>query len=209
MGAIVENEAQASSQSSGIETLTDSYERLRHSADTAELHEFARRPLPPRDDASAFSRATALLEAVAGNAATSVEDRIFLASSMPFPNILVKLSEDPEPSVRREVARNTDSKNWLVGRLTKDPVQEVRTAALLNPQASWKMRLEGAQNPETSHEALTFLSSLGVNEEPTSPVVLATMVRRAVALNPSTPAEVMNTLKQDAQTDVRHAAELR
>lgn len=209
MGADVDSEDQAQIQAGGQGTLTDSYERLRHSTDSGELHEFARRPLPPREDASAFSRATALLEAVAGNAATSVEDRIFLASSMPFPNILVKLSEDPEPSVRREVARNKDSKNWLVGRLTKDPVQEVRTAALLNPQASWKMRLEGAQNPETSQEALTFLSTLGVSEETSSPDVLATMVRRAVALNPSTPDDVMNTLKQDAQTDVRHAAESR
>lgn len=74
----------------------------------------------------AFSRATALLEAVAGNPHTPVADRVFLADTMPFPNVLVKLSEDPEPSVRQAVAANGDDKNWLVGRLTKDPVPAVR-----------------------------------------------------------------------------------
>lgn len=43
------------------------------------------------------SRATALLEAVAGNQHTPLEDRVFLAETMPFPNVLVKLSEDPSP----------------------------------------------------------------------------------------------------------------
>ena len=43
-----------------------------------------------------------------------------LAETMPFPNILVKLSTDPSPDVRRAVAANEDDKNWLVGRLTKD-----------------------------------------------------------------------------------------
>ena len=50
-----------------FEPLTATYERLRHSTDPAELSEFARRPLPDRADQAAFSRATALLEAVAGN----------------------------------------------------------------------------------------------------------------------------------------------
>lgn len=73
------------------------YERLRHSTDPQELHEFARRPLPDRAKQAAFSRATALLEAVAGNQHTPLEDRVFLAETMPFPNVLVKLSEDPSP----------------------------------------------------------------------------------------------------------------
>ena len=109
-----------------FEPLTATYERLRHSTDPAELSEFARRPLPDRADQAAFSRATALLEAVAGNPHTPVADRVFLADTMPFPNVLVKLSEDPEPSVRQAVAANGDDKNWLVGRLTKDP--ELRRA---------------------------------------------------------------------------------
>ena len=96
-----------------FEPLTASYERLRHSTDSAELSEFARRPLPDRSDQAAFSRATALLEAVAGNKHTPVEDRVFLASTMPFPNVLVKLSVDPEPSVRVAVAANEDE---LAGR---------------------------------------------------------------------------------------------
>lgn len=119
-----------------FEPLTASYERLRHSTDSAELSEFARRPLPDRSDQAAFSRATALLEAVAGNKHTPVEDRVFLASTMPFPNVLVKLSVDPEPSVRVAVAANEDDKNWLVGRLTKDPIPEVRDAALRNKRTS-------------------------------------------------------------------------
>ena len=123
-----------------FEPLTATYERLRHSTDPAELSEFARRPLPDRADQAAFSRATALLEAVAGNPHTPVADRVFLADTMPFPNVLVKLSEDPEPSVRQAVAANGDDKNWLVGRLTKDPVPEVRDTALKNKRTSWKMR---------------------------------------------------------------------
>ena len=111
-------------------TLTETYERLRHSTDEAELHEFARRPLPDRADQAAFSRATALLEAVAGNQHTPLEDRVFLAQTMPFPNVLVKLSTDEAVDVRRAVAANADAKNWLVGRLTKDGDAGVRDEAL-------------------------------------------------------------------------------
>lgn len=191
------------------ETLTESYERLRHSTDSAELSAMARAPLPERSDAAAFSRATSLLEAVAGNPNTSVDDRVFLAANMPFPNILVKLSEDPDPAVRREVAKSTEDKNWLAGRLTKDEDESVRTAALLNPQTSWKMRLEGAQATNTSEEALSFLARLGLDVEEKAPLVLASMVRRAVALNPNTPSDVVAKLAQDPQPEVRHAAQSR
>lgn len=138
---------QASNQEvpSDFEPLTATYERLRHSTDAAELSEFARRPLPDRSEQAAFSRATALLEAVAGNAHTPLEDRVFLAETMPFPNILVKLSTDESVEVRKAVAGNANDKNWLVGRLTKDESLEVRDVALRNKQTSWKMRLEGAQ----------------------------------------------------------------
>lgn len=203
------SQAQASEPQDSDETLTESYERLRHSTDSAELSQVARTPLPDRSDAAAFSRATALLEAVAGNPNTLIEDRVFLAKTMPFPNILVKLSEDPEASVRVEVAKNTDSKNWLAGRLTKDVDVEVRTAALTNPQTSWKMRLEGAQADTTSPEALAFLAQLGVSVEEKAPVVLASMVRRSVALNPNTSQDVIDQLKDDPETQVRHAAQTR
>ena len=138
---------QASNQDvpSDFEPLTATYERLRHSTDAAELSEFARRPLPDRSEQAAFSRATALLEAVAGNAHTPLEDRVFLAETMPFPNILVKLSTDESVEVRKAVAGNANDKNWLVGRLTKDESLEVRDVALRNKQTSWKMRLEGAR----------------------------------------------------------------
>ena len=89
-----ENDSQADASNADetvdFEPLTATYERLRHSTDSAALSEFARRPLPDRSDQAAFSRATALLEAVAGNAHTPVEDRVFLAETMPFPNILVQ-----------------------------------------------------------------------------------------------------------------------
>ena len=144
---------QASNQEipSDFEPLTATYERLRHSTDAAELSEFARRPLPDRSEQAAFSRATALLEAVAGNAHTPLEDRVFLAETMPFPNILVKLSTDESVEVRKAVAGNANDKNWLVGRLTKDESLEVRDVALRNKQTSWKMRLEGAQDPYGFH----------------------------------------------------------
>ena len=103
-----ENDSQADASNADetvdFEPLTATYERLRHSTDSAALSEFARRPLPDRSDQAAFSRATALLEAVAGNAHTPVEDRVFLAETMPFPNILVKLSTDEAPEVRKAVA---------------------------------------------------------------------------------------------------------
>jgi hypothetical protein len=199
----------ADSERSDFEPLTDTYERLRHSTDSAELSEYARTPLPDRSDQAAFSRATALLEAVAGNPHTPVEDRVSLASTMPFPNILVKLSADPAADVRRAVAANPDDKNWLVGRLTKDEDADVRDTALRNPQTSWKMRLEGAQNPEVSSETLDFLSTLGVQSEVNAPAVLSSMVRRDVALNPHCPEETLRRLSQDASPEVAQAANSR
>lgn len=190
-----------------FEPLTATYERLRHSTDAAELSEFARRPLPDRAEQAAFSRATALLEAVAGNPHTPLEDRIFLAETMPFPNILVKLSTDESPEVRKAVAGNADDKNWLVGRLTKDESPEVRATALRNKRTSWKMRLEGAEDSTMDSDTLDFLGSLGTQVEPDAPVVLATMVRRAVALNPNVSDRMLQQLAQDASSDVQKAAQ--
>ncbi|KFI63773.1 AbrB family transcriptional regulator [Bifidobacterium cuniculi] len=190
----------------GFEPLTATYERLRHSTDPDELHEFARRPLPDRGEQAAFSRATALLEAVAGNPHTPLEDRIYLAQTMPFPNVLVKLSEDESVEVRRAVAANADDKNWLVGRLTKDAVPEVRDTALRNRQTSWKMRLEGAQDPQADPGILEFLSRLGAEDEADAPAVLSSMVRRAVALNPNVSHEVLERLAQDGSLEVATAA---
>lgn len=202
---------QASNQDvpSDFEPLTATYERLRHSTDAAELSEFARRPLPDRSEQAAFSRATALLEAVAGNAHTPLEDRVFLAETMPFPNILVKLSTDESVEVRKAVAGNANDKNWLVGRLTKDESLEVRDVALRNKRTSWKMRLEGAQDPDMDSRTLDFLGSLGTEIEPNAPSVLASMVRRAVALNPNTSDQMLEKLAQDASGEVKRAAEKR
>lgn len=191
------------------EALTVFYERLRHSTDSEELHEFARRPLPDRSDQAAFSRFTALLEAVAGNDHTPVDDRVFLAETMPFPNILVKLSKDADPKVRQAVASNRDDKNWLVGILTKDENPQVRAAALTNPMASWKMRLEGAQASTTDADTLDYLGGLGTSTEEGASLILASMVRRAVALNPNTPMETVKTLAQDDRVEVANAAQKR
>ena len=188
------------------ETLTVSYERLRHTKDSNVLSAFARQPLPDRADQSAYSRATALLQAVAGNQHTPVADRMFLAQTMPFPNVLVTLSSDANEQVRQAVAANTSDKNWLVGMLTKDKSEQVRDAALRNPQTSWKMRLEGAQNIHTASRTLDYLSRLGVEIIPDAPTVLATMVRRAVALNPNTDASTLKRLADDQNEDVAHAA---
>lgn len=191
------------------EPLTVTYERLRHTDDAALLHDFATRQLPDRKDQSAFSRATALLEAVAGNAHTLLEDRILLAQTMPFPNILVKLSQDSDWQVRQAVAANSNDKNWLVGRLTKDEREEVRAAALLNPQTSWKMRMEGAADSSNTAQTLDYLSRFGVDEDMQGPAVLTAMIRRAVALNPSTAQETLERLAQDTDESVRHAVEER
>lgn len=191
------------------EPLTVTYERLRHTDDAALLHDFATRQLPDRKDQSAFSRATALLEAVAGNAHTLLEDRIFLAQTMPFPNILVKLSQDSDWQVRQAVAANSNDKNWLVGRLTKDEREEVRAAALLNPQTSWKMRMEGAEDSSNTAQTLDYLSRFGIDEDMQGPAVLTAMIRRAVALNPSTAQETLERLAQDTDESVRHAVEER
>lgn len=191
------------------EPLTAIYEHLRHSDDSQELHEFATRQLPDRSNQAAFSRATALLEAVAGNANTPEEDRIYLASTMPFPNILVKLSEDKSDKVRLAVAKNHNVKNWLVGRLTKDNCAAVRDAALCNPKTSWKMRLEGAQTDGVSSSTLDYLASLGVSVQEDAPVVLATMVRRAVALNAGVSPQTLKNLCNDKASDVAIAAKSR
>ena len=189
------------------EPLTVTYERLRHSESPEELGEFARRPLPDRNDAAAFSRATALLEAVAGNHHTALDDRVYLARSMPFPNVLVKLSEDPDSAVRKAVAENTNDKNWLVGRLTKDDDDDVRAAALANPRTSWKMRMEGAEDERNGAEVLERLSRFGVDDDKTGPEVLTAMIRRAVALNPNTDEETLDRLADDPDIQVRHAVE--
>lgn len=191
------------------EALTVSYERLRHSTDPDELHEFARHPLPDRSDQAAFSRFTALLEAVAGNVHTPVEDRIFLAETMPFPNILVKLSQDAESRVRQAVASNKADKNWLAGLLTKDSDSQVRAAALVNPVTSWKMRLEGAQSQGTDASTLDFLGSLGITIEQDAPEILSSMVRRAVALNPNTGEDRIRVLASDPKPEVSKAARIR
>ncbi|SCC79806.1 Leucine rich repeat variant [Bifidobacterium commune] len=203
------NQNETDQRSEDFEPLTDTYEELRHSEDSDELSRFAREPLPPRSEQAAFSRATALLEAVAGNQHTPLEDRLFLAETMPFPNVLIKLSKDDNDDVRQMVARNPDDKNWLVGRLAKDRVGKVREAALRNSQASWKIRLEGAQDPETTADTLDFLSHLGVESEPDAPVILSAMVRRAVALNPNCSQATLERLAEDASLDVRHAVESR
>lgn len=190
-----------------FEPLTATYERLRHSTDPAELSEFARRPLPDRADQAAFSRATALLEAVAGNPHTPVADRVFLADTMPFPNVLVKLSEDPEPSVRQAVAANGDDKNWLVGRLTRagacGPGYGVE-----NKRTSWKMRLEGAQG----HCGCGDIGFLGrtwhrIRRGSTGGAFFD--IRRAVALNPNTSEAMLAKLANDPSAEVRHAVESR
>ncbi|WP_291527169.1 AbrB family transcriptional regulator [Bifidobacterium sp. UBA744] len=201
-----EQAGQSGQAAEDFEPLTVAYEHLRHCENPDELSRFARTPLPDRSDQAAFSRATALLEAVAGNPHTPVADRIFLGETMPFPNILVKLSGDPEPTVRRAVAGNTADKNWLVGNLTKDPDPEVRDAALMNPRTSWKMRLEGAQNPDVDARTLDFLGKLGVELEPDAPVVLASMVRRAVAVNPNCSPETKGRLAGDPQSEVARQA---
>ena len=205
----VQQGEQAQQTQTEHEPLTVTYERLRHTDDAALLHDFATRQLPDRKDQSAFSRATALLEAVAGNAHTLLEDRIFLAQAMPFPNILVKLSQDSDWQVRQAVAANSNDKNWLVGRLTKDEREEVRAAALLNPQTSWKMRMEGAEDSSNTAQTLDYLSRFGVDEDMQGPAVLTAMIRRAVALNPSTTQETLERLAQDTDESVRHAVEER
>ena len=189
------------------ETLTTTYEHLRHSEDSQELSEEAQRPLPDREDGAAFSRATALLEAVAGNLNTPVEDRVFLATTMPFPNILVKLSTDPEAHVRAAVAGNHDVKDWLAGRLTKDKDAVVREAALVNPKTSWKMRMEGAEDPRTSAKTLDYLGSLGRGDQEGQDLVLSAMVRRAVAENPQASEQTLKALAGDPVPDVQHAAQ--
>ena len=104
-------------------------------------------------------------------------------------------------------ASNADDKNWLVGRLTKDESTEVRATALRNKRTSWKMRLEGAEDSTMDSDTLDFLGSLGTQVEPDAPVVLATMVRRAVALNPNVSDRMLQQLAQDSSSDVQKAAQ--
>ena len=117
------------------ESLSAEYEFLRHTEDAAELSKRCHTPLPDVSDAAAFSRATALLEAVAGNMHTPLEDRIFLAQTMPYPNILVKLSTDPEASVREAVAQNPNVDDETLRVLVADNVPDVAVAARETQQA--------------------------------------------------------------------------
>ena len=192
-------------------TLTDDYERIRKSQDAGELSRAAREKVSKEEvGEEAFAVKSALLEAVAANPATPVEDRIYLAASSSFPNILVRLSSDPDAEVRRAVAANPASKNWLISKLTKDGEEKVRDAALENPNASWKARLDAAQNPSSSPEALRFLSGLGKGAaEGTRDFVLSSMVRSSVLRNPSCPSEVFADLAEDPSPEVAKAAAAR
>ena len=96
-----------------------------------------------------------------------------------------------------------------IGRLTKDPVPAVRDTALKNKRTSWKMRLEGAQDPTADAETLDFLGVLGTESEEGAPAVLSSMVRRAVALNPNTSEAMLAKLANDPSAEVRHAVESR
>jgi len=58
-------------------------------------------------------------------------------------------------------------------------------------------------------QTLDFLGSLGTEIEPNAPAVLASMVRRAVAVNPNTSDQMLEKLAQDASGEVKRAAEKR
>ena len=85
----------------------------------------------------------------------------------------------------------------------------MRDEALRNKQTSWKMRMEGAQNPQVGAETLDYLSRLGTELEPDAPAVLSSMVRRSVALNPNASEETVRRLSKDVSAEVVHAAQRR
>ena len=80
---------------------------------------------------------------------------------------------------------------------------------LRNHQTSWKMRLEGAQDPRTDPEVLEYLGTLGAEEGSEDNAILSAMVRRAVALNPNAPDTLVRALAHDGNDDVSHAAQKR
>ena len=192
-------------------TLTDDYERIRKSTNTQELSLLAREKMDKEEVGDEeFAIKSALLEAVAANPLTPLEDRVYLASSSSFPNILVRLSQDKDSGVRQAVAANPASKNWLLSKLAKDEDESVREAALKNPTSSWKAKLEAAQDPSSSPALLGFLSGLGKDApEGSKEFVLSSMVRSSVARNPSCPHELLSSMAQDSSPEVASAASKR
>ena len=192
-------------------TLTDEYERLRHSTDSEELSRIAREELKKEEvGEEEFAIRSALLEAVAANKLTPKVDRIYLASASSFPNILVRLSTDGDREVRKAVAANKSSKNWLLSKLAKDEDEKVREEAIKNPNCSWKAKLDAAQNPLSSPQLLRFLSEIGKESaEGTKEFVLSSMVRSSTARNPSCPQDALHSLMEDNSPEVRKAAEKR
>ena len=192
-------------------TLTDEYERLRHSTDSEELSRIAREELKKEEvGEEEFAIRSALLEAVAANKLTPKVDRIYLASASSFPNILVRLSTDEDLEVRKAVAANKSSKNWLLSKLAKDEDEKVREEAIKNPNCSWKAKLDAAQNPLSSPQLLRFLSEIGKESaEGTKEFVLSSMVRSSAARNPSCPQDALHSLMEDNSPEVRKAAEKR
>ena len=192
-------------------TLTDEYERLRHSTDSEELSRIAREELKKEEvGEEEFAIRSALLEAVAANKLTPKVDRIYLASASSFPNILVRLSTDEDCEVRKAVAANKSSKNWLLSKLAKDEDEKVREEAIKNPNSSWKAKLDAAQNPLSSPRLLRFLSEIGKESaEGTREFVLSSMVRSSAARNPNCPQDALHSLMEDNSPEVRKAAEKR
>ena len=192
-----------------FEPLTATYERLRHSTDPAELSEFARRPLPDRADQAAFSRATALFGGCGRQPAHPGGRSCVPRRHHAVPERIGQTLRRPR-TVRASSRGRQRGRQELAGRPSdQGPVPAVRDTALKNKRTSWKMRLEGAQDPTADAETLDFLGVLGTESEEGAPAVLSSMVRRAVALNPNTSEAMLAKLANDPSAEVRHAVESR
>ncbi|MCC9205870.1 hypothetical protein [Arthrobacter sp. zg-Y769] len=144
------------------------------------------------------------------------------------PNVLKTLSHDGDSRVRARTAGNPKIPQAILENLISDTEADVRAAALKNPatpvelvrkaEASWErvtrpsppdraaleemvankraeVRMEVAFNPGADPDLLALLGGERRSSQ----------VRRAVAANPNTPAEVLASLAEDQDDQVRQA----
>ena len=124
----------------------------------------------------------------------------------PSQEVLAKLSNDEDDSIRKLVAENPSTSPELLLKIAEDKFEifTIRLVAIRNPSMSIESLVKFAENPHPG-----FRSAVA-NNRSTPPEVLSRLsedgygtIKNSVALNPSTPPEVLAKLSNDENDTIR------
>lgn len=141
------------------------------------------------------------------------DSRILIAINSVRPEQLEKLSRDSETDVRIAVAENPNTSVSTLVYLSNDPVYWVRYALLKNPNTPMPL-VNSIAKPSGSvslpWDVYNYYEKLAKGEDPEILTRVSEFcdyrVRRFVAENPNTPADVLFDLASDADPGVIEAA---